>query len=440
MTRAVSVVLVALLLAQPPRDQPRTQTQPPGRGAIRGRVVAAATHDAIRNARVVATGEHDWPAVMTDAEGRFAIAGPAPGEFQVAAAKAGFAEAYATARAAGAPARLMAVAADQIIDDVTIELPRGAAISGVVIDQASEPIAGASVMVERAGGAAGKVPRVGLTDDLGQYRIGGLAEGHVLVSVFASPRDVVLQPNGGIAFIGPGNLGDRIYYPGGEKASQGEAIALQPGDDKRGVDFTVPSRLAVGPRVEPAARDRTVIGGRVLTVDGRPLPGAQVAIIPTTAIELSARFAITDRNGAYQFTLPQDASATVRIAVQRHGYLPAVYGQRGPSDPGEEVAVAAHESRTNLDVTLLRPAAVSGTLFDEYGDPVEGAIVGAFTLQTTGSQRRLATARNAARPTDDLGHYRIAGLPAGEYLLAAFVGQVIGIEASIAMPGFATTF
>jgi hypothetical protein len=424
-----------------PRDAAKTQPTDRGTSAIRGRVVAAATHDPIRNARVVAAGERDSPPVLTDAEGCFAIVGLPAGEFRVTAGKAGFAPAAAGARTPGAAGRRIVVAPDRAVDDVVIELRRGAAISGVVVDDAGEPIAGASVMVERADPPAGAVPptRVGLTDDLGQYRIGSLAEGRVLVSVYSSPRDIVMMPNGSIMSSGPGNLGDRIYYPGGASANQGEPIALQSGDEKRGVDFTVITRHVVGPRVEPA-RDRTTIGGHVLTSEGRAIPGAQVALVPALPSDTTARFAITDRDGAYQFTLPPDTGATVRISVQRNGYLPAAYGQRGPADGGDEVAVAPRESKTNLDVTLFRPAAIGGTLFDENGDPIEGAIVGAFTLQTVAGQRRLAGARTAPRSTDDLGRYRLAGLAPGEYMLAAFVGQIVGTEASVGLPGYATTF
>ncbi|HJZ71446.1 MAG TPA: carboxypeptidase-like regulatory domain-containing protein [Vicinamibacterales bacterium] len=443
MTRAAGVLFAAFVLAQPPRDRPATQTEPTASGVIRGRVLTAATRDPIRNARVAATSEREWPAVVTDSEGRFVVAGLPPGEFHVAATKAGFAEAAAGAGAPGAPGRPIAVAAGQVVDDVTIELARGAAVSGVVVDAAGEPVAGAFVMVERAGqsgAAAAPATRVSPTDDLGQYRIGSLPEGRVLVSVSANPNDVVLTPNGSIALNAPGNLRDRIFYPGGAKASQGEPIALQPGDDKRGVDFAVPARQRVGPQVEPMTQDRPVIAGRVLTSDGRPIPGAQVAVVPTATGFNHARFAITDRNGAYQFTLTQDDRATVRISARRDGYLPATFGQRGPTDPGDEIAIAPHESRTNLDVTLLRPAAITGTLFDENGDPIEGAIAGAFTLQTVDGQRKLVFARNAPGRTDDLGHFRIAGLAPGEYMLAAFVGQIIGTLPSVGLPGYTTTF
>ncbi|HXI30352.1 MAG TPA: carboxypeptidase-like regulatory domain-containing protein, partial [Vicinamibacterales bacterium] len=444
MTRAVCVVLAALLLAQPPRDQPRSETQPTdaarGTAAIRGRVVAAATHDPVRNARVVAAGERDTPPVLSDAEGRFTIAGLPAGAFRVTAAKAGFAPAAAGAPTPGAPGQRITVADGATVDDVTIELWRGAAISGIVLDDAGEPIAGASVMIERADAPVGTVPptRVAITDDLGQYRIGSLTGGRVLVSVFSSPRDIVMMPNGSLMTNGPGNLGSRIYYPGMPSRSQGAPLALEPGDDKRGVDFTVAVKRVVGPHVEPA-RDRQVLAGRVTASGGRPIAGAQVALVPTTAA-LTTRSAITDGDGAYQFILPPETTATVRIAALRAGYLRALYGQRGPTDGGDEIAVAPRESRTDLDVTLQRPSAIGGTLLDENGDPIEGAIVDAFTFRTVGGKASFTGGSSAHYITDDLGHYRIGGLPPGDYALGAFVGQIVGTESSVGLPGYATTF
>jgi len=63
----------------------------------------------------------------------------------------------------------------------------------VVIDDAGEPVPNASVMVEppaaRAADERRRAPLVGITDDLGRYRVGELAEGSfVVVSVFAAAR------------------------------------------------------------------------------------------------------------------------------------------------------------------------------------------------------------------------------------------------------------
>jgi hypothetical protein len=55
------------------------------------------------------------------------------------------------------------VLAGEVVDNVIVELRRGAAIIGVVVDDGGEPVGGASVMVERAGRGAGR--RLELRDD-----------------------------------------------------------------------------------------------------------------------------------------------------------------------------------------------------------------------------------------------------------------------------------
>ena len=79
---------------------------------------------------------------------------------------------------------------------VVVALPHGAAIAGRVVDDTGEPVPGASVMIERVVGRtqATPAPIVGLTDEAGHYRIGGLSAGSVLVSVFAAARSLVLLP------------------------------------------------------------------------------------------------------------------------------------------------------------------------------------------------------------------------------------------------------
>jgi len=440
---ALTLMAGALGLAEPQRRGRDTSIGAgAGTAVIRGRVLAAATRDPIRNARVVASGEHDSLPVLTDGDGRFAITSLPAGEFRVAAAKTAFAEAAAGAREPGGRGRVIALSGSQVVEDVVIELRRGAAIAGIVVDASGEAVAGASVMVERAGPVEGvALPlRVGRTDDLGQYRIGGLVEGRVLVSVFAAARNIVMLPNGaGVMTNGPGGNGERLYYPGSGRPSQAEPITVTAGDEKRAVDFTVPAPPVPAARPEPP-RDRAVIAGRTVGSDGRAIAGAQVMLMPIGAGQVTPQFDVSDADGFYRFTLPPRRGATFRISAQRAAYLPGAYGQRGPFDRGDEVVVAADASQTNLDITLLRPAAIAGTLFDDTGDPIDGALVRAFTLQTIAGRRRLVEARGAGVPTDDLGRYRVSGLPPGEYVVAAFVGQITGNEASVSLPGYATTF
>ena len=439
---ATAAVVVAH--AQTPRDRATLVPSPASSqtAAIRGRVVAAASGDPIRNARVSLTGEHELFPLLTDADGRFAFAALPGGEFTVAASKAGYAKTVFGARTPDGAGTVIHLAAGASVDDVVIALARGAAISGAVIDDAGEPVDGASVMIERVAIRAGTLPTptVALTDENGEYRAGSLPEGRVRVSVFAAARDLVMLPNGGGVMTTGGSMGDRIYYPGGLKANEGEPIVLQRGEEKRGIDFVVPARAPRVPSVPAPPRDRGAIGGRIVAADGRAILGAQVALMPTGTTEATSRFTITDAIGAYLFVMPRDVGGTFRIAAQRTGYLPAAFGQRAPADPGDEIAVAIGETRTDVDVTLPRPGAVSGTLFDENGDPVEGATIRAIAVRSANGRRRMGAARMGSRPTDDLGRYRLAGLSPCDYLLAAVVGQIVGIQISADLPGYAATF
>jgi len=439
MTRAVGVLLAAFFVAQAPtRDRPLRPSS--GTGTIRGRVVAAANGDPVRNARVTLSSERDLPPVLTDREGRFAFVNIAADKYTVTASKAGFAKMIIGDGAPGASTPI-SLGNGEVVDDVFLALARGAAISGTVLDDAGEPVPGASVMIERIPEQTVTTPPpiLGLTDELGRYRIGSLPGGAVLVSVLAAVRSIVTAPGGGI-MTGGGDLAQRIYYPGGLKSEHGEPMSLQPGDEKLGIDFVVPATMPAGPRVAPPARDATIASGRIVAADGRPLAGAEVLLSAPDTPQTQRRATISDVDGAYQFVLPQDRGGTFRITARRPGYVPGIYGQREGFDLGEDATVVAGAVTSDLNITLVRPAVISGRIFDENGDPVEGASVHALTVRRVDGRRRLAGAPGAAQRTDDLGRYRVSGLSGGDYVPIAVVGQITGTNVSIDLPGYATTY
>jgi protocatechuate 3,4-dioxygenase beta subunit len=444
MTRAAVVLFgAATLLWQPPRDTP---PQPRSTGTIRGRVVAAATGDPIRNARVSVSDDHDRPPVLSDADGRFVFPALPPGRYSLSASKAGFAKQAFGARAPGDAGTPIRLAAGTVVDDVVVALPRGAAIAGMVIDETGEPASGVSVTIERVGdrGHATAMPIVGSTDGTGGYRISGLDAGSVLVSVFATPRSIVVLPDGGM-MSGGGDLGQRIYYPDAARAEQAQPIALQPGDEKTGIDFVTPAAVPVARPVAPPPRDATVISGRVVSAQGRALPGAALTLEPGGSPDAPPRQTVSDADGTYQFVLPHDASGTFGVLALRDGYLAAWYGQREERDMPEEITVRAGGVRANLDVVLPRPAVISGRIFDENGDPVEGALLRAWVVRSVGGRQRLIDFAVAAHLTDDGGRFRISRLWAGEYILSASVGQATWPmtwhdQTALDLPGYAVTY
>ena len=73
-----------------------------------------------------------------------------------------------------------------------------------------------------------------------------------------------------------------------------------------------------------------------------------------------------------------------------------------------EIAVTSAEAP--LEMRLVRAAAVSGRVVDEFGDPVVGAQV---TVERPAEGTAAKPARLASAATDDHGDYRIGSLSPG---------------------------
>jgi protocatechuate 3,4-dioxygenase beta subunit len=405
---------------------------------VRGRVVAADTGDPLRNARVVVKSTREFPPLLTDGDGRFSVA-LAEGPCTFAVAKPGYAKTTLTVHVP--------------VDTVTVTMPRGAVISGTVMDDRGDPVIGASVIIESAPASGSRnVIASPMTDDLGEYRAGGLAAGQVVVSVFGAPSDVRMMGSAGDVMISVSGRGDpqqRLYFPGSERIADAAIFSLRPGDEKTGVSFTVNAaslglRIQTPPSSERDAADKSsaVISGQVLRPGGRPLAGAMVQLSPTASTMAPPKLAFTDAEGAYQFILPKEAAGTYRLAAngQNRGYLNTVYGQRRASDPGEEIVITSGETRDHLVMTLLRPAAIAGRVFDENGDPVDGVALRASQVRYIDGRRRLVDMARFAQPTDDLGRYRLFGLQPGEYFVSAAVGQIDVRTPFVDLPGYGTTY
>jgi len=418
---------------------------PPGsaaqsRSIIEGRIVAADTGDPLRNARVVITSGRETTRVLTDGSGRFSQAAPADGPCTVSVAKAGYAKATVTVRTPS--------------DPLIVTMARGAVIAGSVMDDRGNPVIGVSVIVETAvsDGRKAAVIATPTTDDLGEYRAGDLPAGPVVVSIFAAPTSFrgTIGPAGmTVAAVGRGDPDQRVYFPGVSSAATAAVFFLHPGDERTGVGFTV-NAAAVGlslqapaysPR-EPNDRTAAVIEGRVLRPGGLPLAGAVARLIPSPSTMAPPKMAVTDVDGRYQFVLPNEAAGSYRVAVAAFGqnYLPTEYGQRRPADRGEEITVAAGQRREDLVVTMARPGVIAGRVVDDNGDPVEGLVLRASQVRYVDGRRRLVDLARLARPTDDLGRYRLAGLEPGEYLVSAAVGQIDMWTPLVDLPGYGTTY
>ena len=189
-------------------------------------------------------------------------------------------------------------------------------------------------------------------------------------------------------------------------------------------DAQVSASLAQGQGVR-AAR----ISGRVVAADtGKPVRGAVVSLVDSRAAnptQRQGRWLATDADGRWEF---QDlAPGRYAVSVSKSGYLKIEYGQQRPFERGKTLEVSAGQILEKLDVTLPRASAITGRVFDEFGDPAAAVWVRALRHRYVDGQRQLTPlsegievlATGGGDITDDLGQFRIYGLAPGDYYVSA---------------------
>jgi len=156
------------------------------------------------------------------------------------------------------------------------------------------------------------------------------------------------------------------------------------------------------------------ISGRVTTADsGAPVRRAQVRI---SGAEVLSKSAITDNEGHYDFRdLP---AGKYSISVTKSGYVNVQYGQTRPFEQGKSIELVETQPMDKADITMPRGSVISGRLVDEFGEPMPDATVTAMRSTWTNGKRRLQPAGRTAT-SNDLGQYRIYGLPPGDYYISA---------------------
>src|SRR5688572_27322313 len=194
-----------------PRDERGRGNAPQraGTASIRGRVVNATTGTPVRRATVSAAyvnenGRSEGARNgQTDDNGAFEFRGLAAGRWTLRASKSGYIEQQFGQRSAFATTDPIVLdEGQQFVAD--FRLSRGGAITGRVVDEFGDPLAGANVTALRVQSTAQgiRTTRTGTSvpsDDNGAYRIYNLPPGQYYVSLNdpSAARMIVISPDGG---------------------------------------------------------------------------------------------------------------------------------------------------------------------------------------------------------------------------------------------------
>lgn len=347
--------LAAGAFAQPPapRESPARDTPPvaAGTAVIRGRVIVAG---ALRQG----SGQADRPlsrvevraaspalksvkAVLTDGSGRYEISELPAGRYTISFSRVSYVRASYGQRRPLGPGAPVDVASGRTMTLADVALQRGGVITGRIVDEFGDPMAGVQVAPMRYSFTNGQrrmlqTGPTGFTNDQGEYRIHGLTPGRYYLSAnFRNYND---------------STGDRsayvpTYYPGSSNVADAQRLTIAAGQTLASVNLTLVPTVAS--RVSGAAFDSR----------GRPFDGAYVTLI--------------DRSGGTTFGARGGAvrpDGTFFVG----GVTPGDYTLRAarPSAPDEVATATISVSGgdvNDVQVVAVKPTTLRGTVVFEAG-------------------------------------------------------------------------
>jgi hypothetical protein len=281
------------------------------------------------------------------------------------------------------------------VDKIAFALPRGGVITGNVLDEFGDPIAGAQVNASRFRYVAGTrrlTPAGGAqTDDRGAYRIYGLPPGEYYVSGmlrdsnFGAPGQTNQAPAQGYA---------PTYYPGTPNPSEASRVIVRAAQETTNISLALaPTRLAR-------------ITGRAVNSAGAPVVQG-IVILSSPDQQMM---------GMMSATAMTDASGAFVVSGLAAGNYVLTLRPRGMPAPDSEFALTrVTVGATDLDNLLLitsRGAVARGVIVTDEGTPLPAAPeqVQLFAQQTT--FERVPTMGGEARVHPDWS-FEINGLPEG---------------------------
>jgi len=186
-----------------------------------------------------------------------------------------------------------------------------------------------------------------------------------------------------------------------------------------GLFATVLLSLMLAQDLSPIAMDTGNISGEVVDAASQtPVAGARVTLVGIVEVADHAtvgddgRRTVTDANG--RFVFQQLSSGRYRVDVEKSGFAPTF-------DPFESrtLELGTGESITTVRVALERGGVIAGGIRDGGGDPLPEMTVFAMRLTRVEPRMGPEMIQGGVGQTNDLGEFRIANLPKGDYLVIA---------------------
>jgi protocatechuate 3,4-dioxygenase beta subunit len=416
--RLAAVALAALLASATPVVQ---------QGSIAGVILSGEPGRPVARAVVTLSGATLRPTLVaiTDAQGRFAFPGLAAGQYTATASKTTYISmAYGQTTAGRGSGLPITLNEGQQLTGLTWSIPRGAVITGRIVDDRGLPMRDVSIVMMHYRLVDGERtlqsfpccvwPQSGSD---GTYRVYGLLPGEYVVSA--------LPPSGGYVYLpepfvpggsearqasvaevqwalkelaaptgspepaaGPDVVYTRHYFPGTTDQARATPVVLTAGEERGGIDFAM--------KMLPSAR----IEGRVVGPDGQPVERPQVSMAGSSTSAPGSTFVRRNLTPG-------------RYTISARGANNALWGRVTVDVNGQDVL--------GLEIKLEPSATVSGRIVFESSQNAAAPNVTSVRVSLRPAPSGLPQV--AAQPA---GTFNIAGPDPGRYRLHASIAAAPG--------------
>ena len=350
----LAAVIMGVPLAQSQGRRPQANLSEVS--AIEGRVLNGVSGEPLGKASLILRRADMSPnlhsptsyTASTDESGRFVMRNIEPGQYRLSASRSGFVQMEFGSRGAAQAGVTLSLDAARPLQDIAFPLTPHAVIAGRVRDATGEPAANTQVQVMRYRYIQGRKQLASFgratTDDLGEYRIAGLAPGQYYVGASVRPP-VVFESTIEGSSSQSGNA-DYVptYYPGTGEPKLAAPIEVTAGSELSHLDFP----LAIGPTVRIRGQVTGPVGGS---------PGIVTIILApkdrSNALAGNRTF-VTNPQGEFDIRGMTPGAYTLVASVFADG---AYTTAKRPLDANSDV--------DDLDIALTPGLTLSGAVFVE---------------------------------------------------------------------------
>jgi hypothetical protein len=213
---------------------------------VSGIVIRSQDSAPLKNATVQLTNDSDQEhhiATKTKADGHFLLQNVPAGQYKLKVARNGYVDQELGQKKPGDPGAVFTLRPGQRIADLVFKLGRAGVITGKVFDDDGELMAGVSVSAMRQvytdGRKGFKTTNEQQTNDLGEFRLFGLAPGRYYISAEMPTWDRVVGDREFSSFEkSSGEKGyAKIYYPNALQAASASSVYVKEGEEIPSVDI-----------------------------------------------------------------------------------------------------------------------------------------------------------------------------------------------------------